>query len=263
MRNANADTQVGNLSRINYPLIIAHRGASKEAPENTMPSFRRAIELGADGIELDVMLTRDNVPVVTHYNDLSVLTNHRGRIHETPFATIKTLDMGSHFNPAFQGVTCPTLPEVLDLTSKLMITTIVEIKAQPGKIANIADLIGGVVSDFKFCGNVTISSSNLKIVYSLARKYSNLERAYVLSLGSPGLVWSGIITKTIKLNSIHVSKDIIGKHLADRVHKNGQSLFVWTVNSEKELIKCINLKADGIITDDPAFVKKWFCQKLS
>ncbi|MBI3536498.1 MAG: hypothetical protein HY070_02885, partial [Chloroflexi bacterium] len=98
---------------MNRPLIIAHRGASAEAPENTLAAFTRAFELGADGIELDVTLTKDNIPVVIHDDTVNRTTNARGVVSEMLLAEIKQLDAGSWKDAKYRGEKIPTLEETL------------------------------------------------------------------------------------------------------------------------------------------------------
>src|SRR5579862_4654549 len=90
------------------PLVIAHRGASSEAPENTLRAFTRALELGVDGIELDVQVTRDGVPVVFHDFTLTRLTGTRGRLADRTWAELQKLRVG--------GEPIPTLADALSLT---------------------------------------------------------------------------------------------------------------------------------------------------
>src|SRR5512136_457455 len=85
------------------PLVIAHRGASAATPQNTLTAFRRALELGADGVELDVHLSADGVPVVMHNFEVDELTDGTGRITDKTLAELKELDAGSRFAPQFAG----------------------------------------------------------------------------------------------------------------------------------------------------------------
>lgn len=94
-------------------LVIAHRGASGRAPENTLASFEQAIAIGVDGIELDVHLTRDGQLVIIHDQNLARTTDGQGLVHEHTLAELKALDAGSWFGPAFAGERIPTLEEVL------------------------------------------------------------------------------------------------------------------------------------------------------
>src|SRR5512143_199880 len=95
------------------PLILAHRGASRRAPENTMAAFRLAAELGADGVELDVQLSKDGEVVVMHDSRVDRTTDGHGRIRDLPLAELRALDAGGWYAPEFAGERIPTLAEVL------------------------------------------------------------------------------------------------------------------------------------------------------
>jgi len=99
-------------------LVIAHRGASGRAPENTLASFQAALDIGVDGIELDVHLSRDGQLVVIHDANLKRTTNGQGLVHEHTLAELKTLDAGGWHSPAFAGEKIPTFEEVLDLVGR-------------------------------------------------------------------------------------------------------------------------------------------------
>ena len=96
-----------------HVLNIAHRGASAVAPPNTLAAFSKAAELGADGIEFDVHLSADGVPVVIHDFTVDATTDGHGRVAGLTVAQLKQLDAGSAFDPAFAGERIPTLEEVL------------------------------------------------------------------------------------------------------------------------------------------------------
>jgi glycerophosphoryl diester phosphodiesterase len=95
--------------------IIGHRGAPRETPENTLASFRRAFELGADAIELDVRLSRDGAPIVMHDATLERTTDGADSVSQRTLAQLKRLDAGSWFDPKFRGERIPTLEEALAL----------------------------------------------------------------------------------------------------------------------------------------------------
>ncbi len=238
------------------PKIIAHRGARREAPENTLAAFQRAIDLGAHGIELDVLLTSDRVPVVTHDDDLSRLTQYRGYVHNTPFDNVRTLDVGSHFSAQFAGATMPTLPEALELTSRYDILTIVEIKHQPGLAGAAARLVGGIVSDMRMRGPVVISSSSRGILRELGRWHPNTSRALVLRRPPFPFFPTSFFVKKQGLGALHASRRALWPHLARKMRSLCE-LYVWTVNEARDIDECLSLEVDGIITDDVAYVRQY------
>ena len=107
--------------------IIAHRGASKAAPQNTIPAFKKGIEFGCDGFENDVHLTKDGVIVVCHNYEIDETSNGSGLIADMTFEQLRQYDFGSYFDPSFAGTRIPTLDEFLELCSNVEIINI-EIK---------------------------------------------------------------------------------------------------------------------------------------
>lgn len=244
------------------PLVIAHRGASREAPENTLSAFQRALDIGVDGIELDVLLTSDKVPIITHNDDLSILTHFQGHAHATPFEVLRSLDAGSHFSTATAGQTMPTLAEALELIARYDITTIVEIKPQRGMKADAAELIGGMISDIKMRGRVIISSFSRQIISELKRRHPAIARALILKNKPFPFFTAAFFAKHKQLSGMHVSIKALTQNFAEKIRSLGCELFAWTANDEARIDQCILLGVDGIITDDPAFAKQYLKNTL-
>ena len=249
--------QVIDTGKKPTPLLFAHRGARREAPENTIPAFERAIEIGADGVEFDVLLTKDRVPIITHNNDLSVLTHFDGLVHETPFSTIKSLDFGSHYRTSFSNITAPTLTEVLELLQPHDISIICELKSQPGMASSVAELVGGIISDFHFRNSVVLSSFDVKILYYLKKLFPNIPRALTIKRRAfPFFPWR-IFATLLDVNEIHASFPMITPSFMAKVRQHDWRLDVWTVNETSEIDRCISLGVEGIITDDVARAKRY------
>lgn len=253
---------MGELDNRRAPTIISHRGARREAPENTIPAITRAIELGTGGVEFDVLLTKDKVPVLGHNNDLSILTHYHGQVHKTPFATVKDLDVGIHFGPKFAGTKSPTLAEVLEIVTKHNILTIIELKYQPGMHKSVARLVGGIVQDFRFKGPFIISSFSLRIVTELARSYPKLPRALVIKNPSWLLLKAKLLCKFNKPTAIHPWIKILNHDIVSHLHSRGLRVDTWTANTKDELDKCIQFGVDGIITDDTALAINYMKEKF-
>ena len=244
------------------PKVVAHRGARSEAPENTLPAIARAIELGAGGIEFDVLLTQDKVPVVTHDDDLSVLTHYRGYAHTTPFATVRSLDAGAHKSAAMSGVTMPTLAEALEAIERHDVLTIVEIKAQPGMHASAAELIGGIVGDFRMRGPVVISSASVRIIRELRRRHPKIERAAIVKGRISSFLASALLSRAEKLSGVHASLEALTPGLMQRCRQRGLHVHAWTANTADEIDHCMALGVDGIITDDVALARRHLEEKF-
>ncbi len=244
-------------SKTKRPLVIAHRGACREAPENTMPAFEKALELKCDGIEFDVLLTKDRVPLVTHNNDLSILTHYEGMVHETPFSTIKSLDFGSHFRLSFSHVKAPTLTEVLEFLWPYDINIICEIKEQPGMTMHAARLVSGIIADFHFRRPVVLSSSSLNVLHYLKRFAPHMERAIIIKNGLFSFLKTNVFAKFLNVTEIHANYKILNPFFVKKMHSQNFRITAWTINKHTELSHCISLGIDSIITDDVAMAKSY------
>jgi glycerophosphoryl diester phosphodiesterase len=146
-------------SPITRPAIIAHRGGSAYAPENTLAAFQSAVEQGADGIELDVHLSADGEVVVIHDADLERTTDGSGSVYENPLAALKELDAGSWYGSEFIGEEIPTLDEVFELAGERLFIN-VELKG-PGLFrSELPARIADIVERFSFTERVIFSSFN-------------------------------------------------------------------------------------------------------
>lgn len=232
------------------PAIIAHRGASRDAPENTLPAIRRALGLGPQGIEFDVLLTADQIPVVTHNDDLSILTDGRGHIHSTPFATVRSLNAGKRFGPQTFGTTMPTLSEVLQVIGPHDVQAIVEIKAQAGLAETAASLIGNIALAFPMRGGIIVSSASIRILSALRRRHPSIPCALIVRNRAFSFFASTLFARLLRISEIHVSFGALTSGLVRRMHRRGKKVVVWTINTPDEFDRCLALDVDGCITDD-------------
>jgi len=238
------------------PLIIGHRGAASDAPENTMAAFDLALCQGADGIEIDVHLSADGVPVVIHDPRLDRTTSGSGWVSEHPVKTLKRLDAGSWFNKRFpakaragySGLRIPLLSEALAWVYKRRCLAFVELKqgadAQPGVEARALEAIHHADA----APLTTVMSFNLvalrrlreldpriSLGVSFNRPLRALRRAELLAAGSVLPHWAFASRRFIR-----------------RAHAAGLQVIVWTVNQPHAMNRKILDGVDGIITDYPA-----------
>lgn len=119
--------------KLKLPKVIGHRGACGYAPENTLASFHTAADMGVSWVEFDVKLTKDNVPIVFHDDDLFRITGRDGKVADTLWADLKDMDAGSHFGDSFIGEPIPTLEDVLEVCINRGLGVNIEIKPCPGR----------------------------------------------------------------------------------------------------------------------------------
>ena len=228
--------------------VIAHRGFSGEAPENTLAAFRKALEIGADMIEFDVRFCKDGRLVVFHDDTLERTTNGKGRVADCTFDQLRQLDAGAWFGPAFTGERIPSLKEVLDL-GRGSILNIELKKGNQGRYSmlDMADQAVCEVSEAAMERQVLISSFDLSALARILQ--GNLSFLIGWITDSLHLPLDPLEGKALPF--IHPRKSLLnGKNLL-AMHKEGTRVNVWTVNTKEEMERFISMRVDGIITDHP------------
>lgn len=235
---------------MNKSLILAHRGARREAPENTMPAFEKALEMGADGVELDVLFSKDRQLVVTHNVNLEEFTGRRDTVQNMTLKELHQLDFGSHFSTDFRGEKIPTLAEVFDLLRGKMIIN-VEIKGtqirNDGREARLAKLI----ADRKMEEQVWISSFNIFALRRIWKLAPHLKRGYLFYEKQDPFSKRGGWDFFVNPQSWNISKGLIQENTIREIHQKNRECWIWTVNDAEEVYKFSQWGADVIITDEP------------
>ncbi len=229
--------------------IFAHRGASFHCPENTMAAFLKAKQLGADGIELDVQLSKDDVPVVIHDYTLHRTTNGYGNVNAKTVIELKQLDAGSWFSSEFHAETIPTLNEVLRWAKRTNLLINIELKSR-GKQSNLEKRVCELVLKHKLDNRVFISSfwkSSLKTVKQICPKLST---ALLVEQPTQETI---SLAKQLKVDAIHPNYRFISKAFVQELKQNQLQIRPYTVNEKMKIASLCKLKVDGIITDRPDF----------
>ena len=231
-------------------LVVAHRGFSGAAPENTLIAFEKAIEIGSDMIELDVHLSRDGEIVVIHDETLERTTNGKGMVADHTLKELKRLDGGSSFGPQFAGEKIPTLKEVLDL-AKGRVPVNIEIKNPThGKytIGELAEKVLRQVNEAGMMDRIIFSSFNPAALEWIER---NEPRAWIAFLFHRPWNFLGDIPGSqeyavLNLRNIHLTREKVAE-----IKKAGKRINVYTVNTDEELEQFRRWGVDGIITNHP------------
>ncbi len=233
------------------PLIIAHRGASAHAPENTMAAFERAMRDRADGVEMDVWKCASGEVVVTHNRDVQALTGRTGNVERMSFKQLRALDFGICKGAAFRRERIPTLLEVLKLTQGLELINI-EIKGTGVRSTGVELDVAEAVVDLKLLRRVVVSSFNPAILRRLHDFNPAIRTGLLLYEGSPLPLRRGWSARFLNPYSLHPSLALLRKSLVAKAHQQRKKVIVWTINEIQQLQACIDCRVDGIITDDPA-----------
>ncbi|HEX2946162.1 MAG TPA: glycerophosphodiester phosphodiesterase [Clostridia bacterium] len=236
------------LSRIVKPIIIAHRGASKLAPENTMASFKKALQLGTGGIELDVHLSSDGHLMVTHDEQLERTSNGHGLLKTKTFAELRELDFGSWFSPEFRDEKIPELKEVLELISGWDGLLNIEIKNGPVFYPGIEQAISDILKNYDRVKYTIISSFNHYSLVEIKRINPAIRTAplYMAGLYEP---WE--YAKRLGACAIHPLFYNIVPEVMKGCKLNGIMVNPYTVDQPDYIKAMAAAGVDGIITNVP------------
>ena len=231
-------------------LVVGHRGFSGVAPENTVASFKKAMEIGVDMIELDVHLSKDGQVVVIHDDTLNRTTNGKRKVGSYTLNELKQLDAGSWFSSEFSGEKIPTLREVLELTRGCT-TLNIELKkgdSGPYTIVDLADRALEEVEKAAMLNQVLFASFDPLAIERIREKNPRLPVAliYSKSWNSPQEITGG---RPIPVLSCRGT--ILTQTNASKARQQGIKVLVWTVNTEGHMEQFVNMGVDGIITDHP------------
>lgn len=237
------------------PLMIAHRGARKVAPENTLEAFRKAIKLGFDGVEFDVVITKDKVPIVFHGNDLSLITRAKGLIHEMLYEDIAKIDAGSLFDPKYAGEKIPRLEEALALLQDSSMFLNVEIKSQPRGHNGIEPLVADLIKKYGLQNRVLVSSFS-PLILRRFRKIAPEIPASLLVGPNPFFFLKTLLSvNMLRVSAINPVFQYTSEALVLFAKEQKYRVYVWNVNTRQEYARAIELGVDGIITDEPELLK--------
>ena len=235
------------------PLVIAHRGASLYAPENTITAFELAVKMGADAIELDTMLTADGIPIVIHDHSLRRTTDGSGDVSSKTVDEIKLLDAGSAYNVKYTGEKIPTLEEVFSTVGKNILIN-VELKNYATPFDRLPETVVDIMREMDLSDQILLSSFN-PIALIKAKKASPEVRRAALIGGGPKFIRSFIETFT-DYSSLHLEVSLVNQDIINKHHAAGHKVNVWTVNEEAKMIELICMGVDGLITDVPDIALK-------
>lgn len=234
-------------------LVYAHRGASGYAPENTMAAFRKAVELGSDGIECDVQMTKDGWLVVCHDETVDRTTNGKGFIKDMKLADIRKLDAGSWFGREFRNERIPFFSELLELVKKKRLLLNIEIKSGIILYPGIEEKVMEKVIAFGLQDKVIISSFNHYSVNTVKQIAPGVKTGilYMEGLFEP---WNYM--KAVGCECAHPFYMALKPEIAMELKKRGFIINVFTVDDPNHAKNLGEMGVDGIITNYPDRILK-------
>ena len=249
-----------------WPVNLAHRGASALAPENTIEAFRLAVEAGAGGLELDVHMTRDGHIVVIHDATVDRTTNGTGAVSEMTLEELRRLDAGHNFSPdggptrpyRGRGVRVPTLGEVLREFPGVAVN--IEIKAgTPG----IEEKVLGVLREANALGRALVVSTPHDIV----KRFRKVSGGHVSTGASRWEIGVFYISSRFRLERLvrpaydalqvplrHRGLPVVTLRFVRAAHARGVRVDAWTINQADEMRRLLDLGVDVIMTDRPGML---------
>ncbi|MDQ2936715.1 MAG: glycerophosphodiester phosphodiesterase [Acidobacteriota bacterium] len=254
----------GSMPSISTPLILGHRGASAVAPENTLAAFARAIADGADGIEFDVRLSRDHVPVVVHDASLKRTGLIDRRVSELTGAELQAIDVGSWFDQraqssgeSYRGEKLPTLAEVFQLFSSTGGVLYIEMKCEAHEGTALAATVAKAIEESGLANRVVVASFDLSSIAEIKKHAAAIRTA---ALFEPKL--SRPISTVRRLRMVDVARHngadeialhytLAGPRVIEKAKREGLEVVLWTVDDTHWIVRARSLGIKALISNNP------------
>ncbi|NIV92440.1 hypothetical protein GWN42_06455 [candidate division KSB1 bacterium] len=233
-------------------LNFAHRGYTGEAPENSLAAFRAAIELGVDGIELDVRTCKTGEVMVFHDPTLARMTNGRGFVKNKSLSELKSLTINSQNSKLKEAL--PTLEEVIELVKGKVFLN-VEIKTKGLPKDHIEGKVVEILRHYGIEHQTIVSSFNPIVIRRLRKIDDQIMTGYLVDKNFTFPSSEIPLSKLAGARAIHLEESLVKDKLIEKIHDAGFLTIVWGVNDFNMMKKLIELGVHGIITDKPDQLK--------
>jgi glycerophosphoryl diester phosphodiesterase len=235
------------------PLIYAHRGASGLFPENTMEAFHAAVRRRADGIELDVQLSRDNKLVVIHDHHLDRTTNGTGPVRKYTLRELRQFRADKNAPSRTSRARIPTLREVFQAFYDTPMRFFLELKNFLSNQPHLEELVLEQISRYQLTQRTVISSFNFDSLVHI-KELNPMQTTALLYVGPIPRPWE--VAARYQADQLHVPVDQLTLELVEQAHEHGFPVFGWTINSPRQIQDAIRVGVDGIITNYPGRARK-------
>ena len=221
------------------PLVIAHRGFTKDHVENTLEAVEAALQLGVDGVEVDLRLSADGELIVFHDNSLQRLALRDESIEEMTLSGLRDVRL--------QGSRLPTLEELLDLVRDRALLNL-ELKTVRWN-AQVERKLVATLRSFRLGESILVSSFHPLLLWRMKRIAPGLKRGYLVS--DRQRQYRALFSKLVEPYSINPAAEMTDLTLITKAHRTGQRIFTWTVNSVDDMNRFLAIGIDGLFTDRP------------
>ena len=226
--------------------ILGHRGASHDAPENTLPAFELALRQGADGVELDVQLCATGEVVVLHDETLERLTGRSGAVRDTPWSVLRTLEVRT----AGGSAPIPLLASVLDRLPRTAWIN-VELKAERWSDTGVAEAAAALLEAGGHAEHVVVSSFHPLCLLRLAMRFPGLRRGLLLDPDRPMAPQTGLFLPLLARDAVHPPAGHFDRIDVERWHRTGREVAAWTVDDPAVARQLCEWGVDSCITNRP------------
>jgi glycerophosphoryl diester phosphodiesterase len=238
---------------MNWPpgtLVFAHRGASGYAPENTLPAFELAVEMGADGVEFDVQITADGKLIVHHDRDLGRTEAAAGRLRAWRYADMRMLDVGAWFDARYTGTRMPAPAEIVETVGDRLLLNF-ELVNDGYRLDGVEDAAVRLFRRLNLFDRAMISSFNPRVLWAVRRQEPRIALGALWGEFSPWYLRAGWWRTRVRAEALHPSRDLVTPALVARAHARGLRVHTWTVNAAPEAQRLAGLGVDMLMGDYP------------
>ncbi|MGC3997567.1 MAG: glycerophosphodiester phosphodiesterase [Anaeromyxobacter sp.] len=249
MARSSSDETLPAPAAAGRPLVLGHRGASGEAPENTLAAFRLALAQGADGVELDVWRCATGEVVVIHDEDARRTAGAPMSVPGSPLAALRTLDVGAWKGAAWRGERIPLLAEVLEALPGAVVN--VELKSR-GRDPGLASAAAAVIRDARAGERVIVSSFDFRLLAAFRAAAPELPLGLLFDDSRSWRLRVALGLRWLRPAAVHPDRRLVTPARAQAWRARGLAMNVWTVDDGPELERLCALKAGAVIANDPA-----------
>lgn len=242
------------------PKIIAHRGASAVAPENTLAAFREAIAAGADGIEFDVRITKDNEAVVFHDRKLKRTTGRKGIVADLTSAELVKLNAGSWFavsngTPPFANEVVSTLKQTLDFLAGFDGSIYIELKCKEADVERLTRRVGEILNQTRRTDRIVVKSFKLSVIPLIKQHCPGVKTAALFAPKVKNVLqkekYLVNIAEQIGADELSLHYTLATKKLMKKARSRGLAVIIWTADNPRWIKRALRLGLNSIITNDP------------
>ncbi len=241
------------MSTSKKTLVVAHRGASGSAPENTMAAFHKAVVAGADMIELDVRLTKDFHIVVHHDRNVRRTTNGKGNICDLTLQQLRVFDAGSWFNPTFRRERIPTLREVMEFLLPTNVSLNIEVKTDgdPRKRIRFEECVILIIMEKRFEERALVSSFDHRFIKRMHELFPDIRTGALYHPVRDARKKPSTLCSRIGATTFICRHTQLRPRMVTNAHSHHLSIAAYGVNTVRHFEKVAKLGVDAVVTDWP------------